>query len=507
MVTLSQFYFLGVLGTITMASKLPNIVLILTDDQDVVLNGMMPMKGVQELLAQEGATFINAFTSSPLCCPSRAAILSGRYAHNHATTNNSVSGGCYGKFWKDVVEKNALPVMLQARGYKTFFAGKYLNEYRTTEVPPGWDDWFGLHGNSVYYNYTLTENGKAVKYGAEGVDYLTDMLGQKSVEFLEKQNSLEKPFFLMVAPPAPHAPATSAPRHENEFPDVRAKKTPNFNHPSKNLEKHWLLTMQPSILPEKYLPELDKITRKRWQSLLAVDELVQKIVVVLDKMSFLQDTFIVFTSDNGYHVGQFAQAYDKRQPYETDIRVPLIVRGPGIAKKSVVYQPTLLIDLMPTMLEWAQITLPTYLDGRSFRGDFRAEEVQPSFSRQFLVEHWGEANANSHSPSCKRADSASLYGCTEDSACHCQDAKNNTYSCVRQLDDIKDFLYCEFRDSEHFAEAYELLSDPYQMNNLAFEMLPSTRAIYSLILKNLTTCIGPTCRVYHFDSSPKINNK
>ncbi|XP_059619432.1 N-acetylglucosamine-6-sulfatase-like [Phlebotomus argentipes] len=482
-----------VFGTLVSCAKLPNVVLIVTDDQDVVLNGMMPMKSVQECLAKEGATFINAFTSSPICCPSRASILTGRYAHNHATINNSMSGGCYGRFWRDVMEKNTLPMKLQAGGYETFFAGKYLNDYKTTEVPLGWNHWHGLHGNSVYYNYTLTENGKAVRYEAE---YLTDILAQRSAEFLQQYDQ-SKPFFLMVAPPAPHAPATAAQRHENQFPEIRAKRTPNFNEPSGSLDKHWLLTMQPSRLPDEVLPELDEITRKRWKSLLAVDELVERIYKILKEGELLDQTFIVFTSDNGYHVGQFAQAYDKRQAYETDIRVPLVVRGPGIAAKTVVQQPVLLLDLMPTMLEWAQIPLPANLDGRSFRRDFMANEEQQSFSRQFLVEYWGEADAKSHSPSCKRRDSALLYGCTEDAACHCQDSKNNTYACVRRLDSAKDFLYCEFRDSQHFAEAYDLLSDPYQMHNLAFEMLPSERAIYSLVLKNLTTCIGPTCRAYH----------
>lgn len=263
---------------------------------------------------------------------------------------------------------------------------------------------YGLHGNSVYYNYTLTENGEAVDYTDE---YLTDVLAEKSVQFLNEQRSQHKPFFLMVSTPAPHAPSTCAPRHARQFPNVRAKRTPNFNHPSGNLDKHWLLTMPPAELPEEILPELDELTRKRWQSLLAVDELVKGIVQNLDEGRVLENTFIVFTSDNGYHVGQFAQAYDKRQPYETDIRIPLIVRGPGVDRKSVVQQPTLLIDLMPTMLEWAQLSLPTNLDGRSFRMDL--EEPRSTFSRQFLVEYWGEANANSHSASCQSADSASLY--------------------------------------------------------------------------------------------------
>lgn len=111
------------------------------------------MINVQELLAKEGATFINAFTSSPICCPSRASLLSGRYAHNHATINNSVSGGCYGSFWKEVIEKTTLPVMLQKRGYETFFAGKYLNDYKSTEVPPGWTHWYSIYSLSFFLQF------------------------------------------------------------------------------------------------------------------------------------------------------------------------------------------------------------------------------------------------------------------------------------------------------------------------------------------------------------------
>ncbi|GAB0091512.1 N-acetylglucosamine-6-sulfatase [Sergentomyia squamirostris] len=482
------FAFLG----FTFAS-LPNIVLIVTDDQDVVLNGMTPMKNVQEL-AKEGATFINAFTSSPICCPSRASILTGKYAHNHATVNNSVDGGCYGQFWRDVNEKSTLPVLLQSHGYETFFAGKYLNDYRGVEVPTGWNNWYGLHGNSVYYNYTLTENGEKVSYGDE---YLTDVLAEKSLKFL-KENTMEKPFFMMVTPPAPHAPATPAPRHQTTFPDVKARRTPNFNQVAEILDKHWVVRHPPVPIPDELLPELDEITRRRWQSLLAVDEMVRGIISELEESGIIENTFIVFTSDNGYHIGQFAQPYDKRQPYETDIRIPLVVRGPGVMRKSIIQQPTLLIDLMPTILEWAQLKSPENLDGTSFREDVTGVSSDSKFRRQFLVEYWGEGNSGTHSPSCVESNAESLYMCTEDAACHCQDAKNNTYACVRDMSSTKDFLYCEFKDTEHFAEAYDLLSDPYQISNIAFDMLPSVRAIYSLVLKNLTTCIGMECRKYYY---------
>lgn len=113
------------------------------------------------------------FTTSPICCPSRSSILTGKYAHNHQTKNNSRSGGCYGRVWRETIEPAALPVWLSQAGYDTFFAGKYLNEYFSASIPPGWSQWFGLHGNSRYYNFTVTENGKVATYTNE---YFTDYL-------------------------------------------------------------------------------------------------------------------------------------------------------------------------------------------------------------------------------------------------------------------------------------------------------------------------------------------
>lgn len=474
----------------------PNIIVILTDDQDVVLKGLIPMTATQQLIGFKGATFMNAFTSSPICCPSRASILSGQYAHNHATINNSEAGGCYGSFWRDKVEPRALPVQLNNHGYETFFAGKYLNEYHGKEVPPGWDHFFGLHGNSKYYNYSLNENGETISYGDE---YLTDVLSDKMLDFLHTR-SQDQPFFAMIAPPAPHAPYTPAPRHNQTFEGVKALRTLNFNTISGPLDKHWLLTMKGQI-PQTKLSLLDIYYRKRWQSLLAVDELVENIIHYLRLNDLLSNTYIVFTSDNGYHLGQFSQPFDKRQPYETDIRVPFLVRGPGIPAKIVCSAPIVLIDLFPTILEWAGAPFTGYEDGKSFNHYISSESNHISnnfYQRQILIEYWGEGNKETYNPACPWSESDGLAGCTVEGDCHCQDSWNNTYSCIRHFARNTNKLYCEFRDTEEFIEAYDLHLDTYQMNNLGYEMLPSELAMYALSLKNLTKCIGNTCRVTRF---------
>lgn len=212
----------------------PNILLLLTDDQDVELHGMYPLQQTTKILSEFGTKFTNAYTNTPLCCPARASLLTGQYAHNHMTFNNSLNGGCNGHQWHTIFEPRALPVLLQKHGYQTFFGGKYLNQFKGAEVPPGWNEFYGLHGNSRYYNYTLRENKRNVSYANM---YLTDLLRDRVVQFIHNVISEhdQKPFFAMISPPAAHAPFTPAPRHKGVYSHVRALRTPSFNTPSKGM--------------------------------------------------------------------------------------------------------------------------------------------------------------------------------------------------------------------------------------------------------------------------------
>lgn len=164
------------------------------------------------------------------------------------------------------------------------------------------------------------------------------------------------------------------------------------------VEKHWLLTMPPSPLPADILASKDIIYRKRWQSLMAVDEMVESIVATLEKRNMLTDTYIIYTSDNGYHMGQFGLPYDKRQPYETDIRVPLLMTGPKIPPKTLVSAPVVLIDIAPTVLELAGLDIPAEVDGASVLS--KLSHTAPIEERQILVEYWGEGTVETHNPEC-----------------------------------------------------------------------------------------------------------
>lgn len=164
------------------------------------------------------------------------------------------------------------------------------------------------------------------------------------------------------------------------------------------IEKHWLLTMPPTPLPADILASIDVSYRKRWQSLLAVDEMVESIVNMLDNRKLLTNTYIIYTSDNGYHMGQFGLPYDKRQPYETDIRVPFLMTGPTIPPKTLVSSPVTLIDIAPTVLELAGLQVPAQTDGASILNKlYHMTQIE---ERQILIEYWGEGTLETYNPEC-----------------------------------------------------------------------------------------------------------
>lgn len=316
--------------------------------------------------------------------------------------------------------------------------------------------WFHLYLVNIYYLILLRFRVLSQKRHAQ--------------RFVAQQKQ-SQPFFAMISPPAPHAPFTPANRHENSFEKIKALRTPNFNIVSDELNKHWLVRMGSSPLADNVIDNIDTYYRRRWQTLLAVDELIESIVEQLQQQNLFEQTYFVLTSDNGYHLGQFAMPFDKRQPYETDIRVPFIVTGPKIKAKLLINRPISLIDLAPTLLDWANVTKPEWLDGESFARamelesnevlvDMESNESDESnvdggvriddapYEREFLIEHWGEGNENTYSNECPWQATDFLTQCSLAAGCHCQDSWNNTYSCIRHLANDLDKIYCEFVDKD-----------------------------------------------------------
>ncbi|PNI28481.1 GNS isoform 7, partial [Pan troglodytes] len=302
------------------------------------------------------------------------------------------------------------------------------------------------------YNYTLSINGKARKHGENySVDYLTDVLANVSLDFLDYKSNFE-PFFMMIATPAPHSPWTAAPQYQKAFQNVFAPRNKNFNIHGTN--KHWLIRQAKTPMTNSSIQFLDNAFRKRWQTLLSVDDLVEKLVKRLEFTGELNNTYIFYTSDNGYHTGQFSLPIDKRQLYEFDIKVPLLVRGPGI-------KPNQTSKRGASNLTW--------------RSDV-------------LVEYQGEGR-NVTDPTCPSL-SPGVSQCFPD--CVCEDAYNNTYACVRTMSALWNLQYCEFDDQEVFVEVYNLTADPDQITNIAKTIDPELLGKMNYRLMMLQSCSGPT---------------
>ncbi|XP_032691113.1 N-acetylglucosamine-6-sulfatase-like isoform X2 [Odontomachus brunneus] len=468
-----------------------NIVLILTDDQDLTLDGMTPMTHTRNLIGHHGATFKNCFVASPICCPNRASILTGRYQHNHLTVNNTIAGGCSSAQWQQSREPTTFAALLQKlAGYKTFYAGKYLNEYGNSKVggaahvPLGWDWWAGLVGNSKYYDYSLSINGSERMYGNNSDDYLTDVISNLAVDFINTHTD-DQPFLIVLAPPAPHAPFTPADRHNHKYNGTRAKRTPNFNVPV-HQNKHWLVRHGQAPLPDNVLPKLDDIYSKRWEALLAVDELVATVHKSLKKRNLLHNTYFIYTSDNGYHIGQFSMPMDKRQPYETDIRVPLLISGPGIAPATI-SAPVSSVDIFATLLDIAGMEYAS--DGKTL---FKKSDNLPE-DRTLLIEYRGERSRHRSSSGCPSDWDLNVTLCVREMACKCQDAANNTFSCIRRVSPSFNNIFCVFEDDQEFIEAYDLNVDEYQMTNIGYTMKKGLRHKFRKRLNRMTACREADC--------------
>lgn len=302
----------------------------------------------------------------------------------------------------------------------------------------------------------------------------------------------------MISLPSCHAPFTPESKYKDKFKNVVVPRSKNFNVGAEANKKHWLMTMEPRILPEEIVNRIDEIYRKRLQTLLTVDDLVEDVVLQLNKQQLIDNTYIIFTSDNGYHLGQWAMPWDKRLPYETDIGVPLIVRGPNVPIAQTVDSPILLIDIAPTIMNWARIPINySEIDGKPFDHLLHQNKVEHSLieERQMLIEYWGEGNSETFNENCPWRKSQRLSQCDPEAACKCEDSWNNTYSCVRHMGPETNMIFCMFHDRENYQEAYDLNVDFHQIDNIGFELLPSFQAKYQLMVEDLRNCKGDSCRV------------
>ncbi len=412
----------------------PNILVVMTDDQAAADVAKLP--NVRRLLARQGTTFSNTVDSFPLCCPARATFITGQYAHNHGVVGNFYPYGWYGMKQRG----NILPTWLQKVGYRTALIGKWLNGYGARdahgEVPKGFNTWRGLLDASAYdyYNFVMNRNGKLKTWGdsvfARGLvefsnievipnpdglagvarklqevfgpapyrywgtekpkDYSPDVTGKVTERLVGAERKSKKPFFIWWAPAAPHREdvATTlmgrpgrdprpAPRYAQRSSGFRLPRPASFNEADVSDKASDTRSRTPS-LTDGQIKQLQLDYEGRIGSLLAVDDHVKKLMKILKRTHQDKNTLVVFVSDNGWLQGEHRIPGDKFLPYEESLKVPFILRGPGVPAGKTVKHQVSNIDFAATLLDVAKAKPGRKQDGVSLMPTVRNPRRSPN---------------------------------------------------------------------------------------------------------------------------------
>jgi N-acetylglucosamine-6-sulfatase len=470
----------------------PNIVFILTDD--LSWNLVTPRIAPHVVaLEKQGETFDHYFVSDSLCCPSRSSIFTGLFPHDTGVIANVGPDGGFQKFQADHMDSRTFAVATHRRGYLTSMMGKYLNGYgdrdmtaTTAPVPPGWTDWHvSNHTGYAEFDYVLNENGAFNQYGGPtggcGVtgtpdDYGVDVLNAKAQSFID--NAHGKPVVMEVATFAPHAPYTPAPRNACDFPGLTQPRDPSFNTANKNAPA-WLAKRKP--LSSQQIAQTDTAYRMRAQAVESVDTLVADVEAKLAADGLARNTYIVFSSDNGYHLGQHKLPKGKQTAFDTDIRVPLIVTGPGVPKGKTVPQVVQNVDLYPTFVELAGGRASSSVDGHSLVPLLHPPKTRPPWRAAALVEHHhtvktkGDPDAEGGA----KGPNPTTYEAIRISTTHLHGFRGPVEG-----------VYVEYDDAAHEVEYYDIRRDRFERHNIARQLTGAQRSELHKVLLGLERCHG-----------------
>ncbi|WP_346152365.1 sulfatase [Nonomuraea recticatena] len=441
----------------------PNILFVLVDDLEYGVLQNFP--NITGQLVQQGVSFDHMFVTNSWCCPSRASILRSQYVHSHTVWTNTAPEGGFDRFHTAGLERSTIGTWMKDAGYRTAMMGKYLNHYpgktaTADYVPPGWDEWY-VPVKRLYeeYDYTLNENGDVEEYGWEEDDYLTDVLTREAEDFV---TSDDEPFFLYLAPVAPHNPANPARRHVSAFPGVKAPRPPSFNQQNVEEEPAWLRG-RPLLDPEAEA-RVDERYGRRMRSMLGVDDMVATLVEALRRTGKLENTYLFFASDNGFHLGTHRLQQGKTTPFEEAVKVPLVVRGPGVKPGSTIHAMAQTVDLAPTFAELGGARTPDFAEGRSLVPLLRGLTPTP-WRRNALIEFTRPANKRS-----------------------ARQTPVPAYAALR----TETHTYVRYETGE--IQLYDLTQDPYQLHNLARTAPADLLANLQARLDMMRACSGATCR-------------
>ena len=500
----------------------PNFVLIQTDDQarwdDVAMNK------TKRVLVEQGVTFTNYMVNTPICCPSRAEIFSGRYFHNVGAPN----GSCMHVDAEEAVfASTSLFATLLSNGYQTGVFGKVTNDQARYFCGQKRADGMSVIGSPCdfgdYYGeryFVKLANGTKYIEQLKKVDastYQTSQIANRTISWIRDITHAQpgQPFFAYIGPHAPHLPSTPAPWHEASiFDELKAPRTPNWNESCP--DKHEMIANNPPLNADA-TKFLDHQHRIRQYSLLSVDDVIGAVHDTLQELNLLNSTYIILTSDHGYHLGQWRVPSSKRLPYDTDIFVTTLARGPGISAGSVQSSMVGNVDVAPTILDLAHINIPNAMDGKSMARLFitepnpfydvsiAARDSESPWREMFLIQFVSIANASNNDAAMWFVKPGTFHGQYEKPprgpcptcAPWMLDNQSNTYRGLRLRNSTHNLLYAEFNPhwkfdntSAIFYEYYDLNKDPYQLTNVYSSVGHDVISDLRFHLDKYSTCEG-----------------